>query len=140
MEYEEFKEIVEEIGYGPKNTWDTPKHGVSLDYQGRYADGGEALMVSWKTGGAEGGSCWGDEPYAISPEEPVDLTPVLAAILGAVAPSISFLQFMELQRELIESDRRSHHEYYGNWTEEAVRFITIKKLYDALKEMGCLND
>lgn len=139
MEYETFRKIVEEIAYGPERNWKTPEHGVDLDYN-RGDDSDPHLQVRWRTAGAEGGSCWGDEARPIYPEEPVDITPVLAAILEAIAPVITFLQFMSLQRNLVESDTSSYSEYYGNWNEYAIRRIHIRKLYDQLKELGYLND
>lgn len=136
MYYETFKTRVFEIVYGSAENSYATTHGVILD-SSRWDD---YISVRWLINGEMGGSCWGDKPSPISPEEPVDITPVLAAILEDLAPTITFLQFNKLQDTIIESDKDSYSEYYGNWSEYAVRRFSVQAFYDALIEMGYLND
>ena len=93
------------------------------------------IIKRWTIGGLSGGSCWGTERYAITADpEPefIDLDEILAE----VAPEISYLEYKKLLRKVDACDTTTtDHDYYGNHTDDAIKAINIKNLYDSLAEL-----
>lgn len=98
------------------------------------------IAVAWKTAGAEGGSCWGDEPYPISPEDPIDLVPLLTMFFEDEVPQVTFLQYTKLCRECFEEYSHEEGGYYGNWYRYNGIALNVRKLYDMLVEMGHIKN
>lgn len=95
------------------------------------------LSIEWRTGGATGGNCWGDE--AIIPVD-AEIEPEfddLFAILETVVPNLTFLDYKKLTK-LIENDGRTEYEYYGNCSHYSIKRISIDNLYNFLKEHNYL--
>ena len=92
------------------------------------------LRISWATGGASGGNCWGDEASYFSNSEDEPEFEELDKLLLLVAPSITFLQY-KLISKLISTEETTEYEYYGNYTEYKTKEIKINDLWNALKEM-----
>lgn len=100
------------------------------------------IEKKWRTGGVGGGSCWdeGDEEndphYELSEEdEPEDNT--IEIILKNMVPEIpldSFLRKNELWTFWDESSD-SEWEYYGNYTDYAIKTLKLKVLFERLKEI-----
>jgi hypothetical protein len=96
-----------------------------------------AIGDTWVTGGQCGGSCWdtGDEDN----HRPLDSEPEpdlkdLHRILEHVCPSLSFLCYTRLQRELIKvSDGFGYSEYYGNYTNASGKYVYMDELYKFLE-------
>lgn len=99
------------------------------------------LCVSWTTGGLSGGSCWdsSDEPArfrSVAGEVPQELTG-LDIILEKMNPSVSFMEYRKLVREVVQTKTyRGGSDFYGNYTDEATKFVRLSALYDAFRERG----
>ncbi len=117
----------------------------SLDAHYRYAREAKPtpekvpmLIQHWETGGASGGSCWGDEPEEYSTSDgPGDFTELDKA-LKLVCPTITYLQYRELCGSVKEGSAVDY-EYYGNRTDYGYQLITVRTLFDKLVEMGLLS-
>lgn len=98
------------------------------------------IYVEWSTGGVSGGSCYdtGDEDphHAYSSSDPEGELTDLDLILEHINPGITFLQYKNLTRDIIETSSRTENEYYGNYTNYAMKKCNLEKLYDALVERG----
>lgn len=131
MDYQEFKEKVYQIT--------GTKHIPVFNKKTRKYDEIEIeeLVKKWVIGGEHGGSCWGREPRPVT-AEPEPEFEQLDAILEGICPHISFLQYKRICTECIETDTDSETEYYGNWTEYAIKKVKLSKLFDVLKEKNIL--
>lgn len=91
------------------------------------------LGISWETGGASGGNCWDGEAesYYISDPDIPEFTG-LTELLKRVCPNVSYLVGKEIEG-LCESDSYTNNEYYGNYTDYAVKKISFQKIWDCLK-------
>lgn len=92
---------------------------------------------SWSLGGTYG-DCWSDNLYSISPEEPVPFRE-FDNLLEKICPNISFLQYKKLERECVSIKQYGESDYYGGYEVRADYVCDLKKLYDLLNEMGCIN-
>ena len=99
------------------------------------------ISVSWRTGGLSGGSCWDDGSkdvhYATEGDPPEELE-LLDTLLEKVKPDIGFLQYKALCAKVVHHDSYSVGEYYGNYTNYAVKYVAIPELYEYLLEKGWL--
>ena len=127
MTFEEFEKIVEESLEGLNS------------YAYRYmSDGGDVFEIengfivqTHIAGGAAGGNCWGDEAqYFTNETPPQDFLP-LDKILMAAKPNISYLEYKNIERLIVEGSY-GDREYYGNHTNYKTYSLDIRKLYDAL--------
>ena len=90
------------------------------------------LCKKWVSGGKEGGSCWGTEPYNMESESEPEFIP-LTNILTHYAPALTFLQYQKIT-ELQKNDTINEGEYYGNYTVYAIKYINLEELYNLLVE------
>lgn len=98
----------------------------------------EYILCEWVSGGRAGGNCWGGvEDRPIDPEESAELTE-LDSILEKVSPSITFLQYKSLVKDLIKSGTYTIDEYYGNHTIYSYKYILLYELYEALTSRGLI--
>jgi hypothetical protein len=126
--YETFIEKVKEALGGEPSLYDTARRG----YQ--YGTHGEpAVWIKWHTGGAHGASCWDDSPAnrIVSGESQPEFEE-FDKILEAICPSITFLQYKGISREVIKSDDYSDSDYYGNSDTYSLKYVLMKDLYNAL--------
>lgn len=96
----------------------------------------DRFEVRWVTGGATGGNCWGasaDQRVHAEPEEELDS---LDKILEDVCPTISFMAYRKLMREVLETGTETQSEYYGNYYNYAYKRVYHRALYDALVAAG----
>jgi hypothetical protein len=101
-----------------------------------FTPGPDAILVAgWRTGGMDGGNCWGGEARAYKTNVREPELALLDALLLKVAPKISFLEYKQLLT-LVESGETTHYEYYGNSTDYAYKYIKLSALETALAEMG----
>lgn len=96
------------------------------------------LQNKIETGGAQGGSCWGDTAteYYISSQHSFSLDDVLIPIIGVFFPNISLYDYTTKFKntDLIQTCEKTEYEYYGNYTSYKIAYISIEALYNKLKE------
>lgn len=108
--------------------WGKPDEQVSP-----YLSSGE-----WTTGGLGGGNCWGDgADYPIEAEEEREFTS-LDKTLALIWPNISYLEYKNLAKELIEVKDTSSYEYYGNYTTHSEKIVDLEQLLNYLKEKNVI--
>jgi hypothetical protein len=123
------KEQLEEIN--KKCPYD---QGIFLQPYGIPVDVKELVIYGrYKTGGTEGGDCWGGKSKSFTEEPPKDRMKVLDLVLEVLCPNLSFLKFSELER-LIENNTETQREYYGNSTDYMIEYLPLSELYKALGE------
>lgn len=96
------------------------------------------LFVEWHTGGISGGSCWeSSNPQPYSTDEPEPEFTDLDNVLLSICPSIPYLQYKSFNN-LIKEDYRTELEYYGNCEEYKNKKISLRVIYDKLKEFNLI--
>ncbi len=124
MQYKEFLEKVQAI------------FETNSDWGDKFEN--DKITIRWTSGGMQGGNCYGDDPYPISPDEPRHFV-ALDKILEEIAPKVGFLEYKRIERECMsEAYIPSEREYYGNYTKYSGKSLDLKGLYDLLVEMGHL--
>lgn len=110
------------------------KLGAGLD------DSCTTLSVQWCTGGVTGGS-WGeggsDNLRPLSGEPEPDFTS-LEEVLFQVAPTISFMLYRKLCRDLSTTSSTSDQDFYGNRTDYMTKSIDVKALYKFLLDHNAI--
>jgi hypothetical protein len=113
--------------------------GSYAEFQARvkeiYYDSGkpEEISYEWRTGGARGRSCWDEgshQNYPVS-GDPEPQPGEIMRVAMEFAPNLSYAQVMRIMSATSTRDR-TVNEYYGNYTEYAVRAIGTRELYDLL--------
>ena len=102
----------------------SPPHRLKLDEP--------VFYVEWVTGGQEGGSCWGGEPYSRSPEK----EPELDALMELLDDLDLRLRHANQILKEMETGTYEDRGYYGNWTEYGYKYITLSKVHEKLAEFG----
>jgi len=99
------------------------------------------IINCWTIGGVTGNSCWGTEARPRNGEPEPDFV-VLEKILSKVCKDISFLEYKALLRnvDMREDYGQDDADYYGNYSEQCIKAINVKKLYDCLREMAKEED
>ena len=87
----------------------------------------------YESGGYSGGDCWGGVAKRYDNEAPKDHMMVLDLVLAKLRPKATFLEYRSITR-LIENNRDSGSDYYGNSTEWMVEYIPLSKLYELLEK------
>jgi hypothetical protein len=94
-----------------------------------------AIKEYWCIGGVTGGNCWGGEANeSVSAHDEPEYGG-LDDLLLEIAPNITFLQY----KKILSCEERyeyTDHEYYGNYTEYRVKYISINALYNILNTFG----
>lgn len=100
------------------------------------------LYVEWSTGGVSGGSCWDtgndNNTHGYTNNEPPPELESLDAVLEAVKPDLTFLQYKRFTARLFKTDTWTVYEYYGNSTDYMVKMVRVRDLFDSLKSEGWL--
>lgn len=115
--------------------------GTSNEYNYKTKNGSDYFLVEhWITGGDWGGSCWGDERTSspVDPQREPDFTE-FDKILLLFYPNIGFLQYKSYAR-LITYNEFTKTEYYGDYTTYGTKEVSLKALYEKLREDGKLID
>lgn len=100
----------------------------------------ESISVSWTTGGTSGASCWGGESiYPIRPDPPKELNE-LDIILEAVVPSLTFLQYKRITKNVVINNTWSNSDYYGNTDYKQSLTAVMYDLYCVLLEMNLIKE
>jgi hypothetical protein len=98
------------------------------------------ISVKWSTGGMHGGG-YGQEdvPLPFTSSDPPEELDELDIILEVVAPNLTFLQYKNLCREVVESFSNSDSDYYGNSTNYVGKKCCLGKLYKALVQRNMMS-
>jgi hypothetical protein len=90
----------------------------------------------YRTGGASGGNCWGDDAHEVYFGEDKPDFEALDSVLMQFCPNISHLQYKRLCKLAeIKLHTWTNYEYYGNRDDYAVEYIEVENLFKALKEL-----
>jgi hypothetical protein len=92
------------------------------------------LSVSWNTGGASGGSCWGDDPVEYTTNETQPDFEKLDDLLMLTCPNLPFHIYRDLCDICIQHSDYTYREYYGNYSEYSMVWVDLKNLYEFLKD------
>lgn len=99
------------------------------------------LYVEWNTGGIEGGSCYeNSDPQPYTSNEPEKELFCLDVILEHFIPNLSFLQYKALTAKLVTRGTREERHYYGNRDNYSFKQVSLKELYDYMKEKKWLEE
>lgn len=131
MTLEEFVELVK------KSHISVIKDGKTK-YKSKKIDETYSIYNKWCSGGVSGGSCWTDNPtyYPMSGESEPSFDS-LDSILTKLCPNMTFVDYNSI-KESCDTDTITEYEYYGNSTNYTIVSITLKDLYNKLKEMKYL--
>jgi hypothetical protein len=93
------------------------------------------IAAGQEIGGMSGGSCWGSRAESYTLERgPCELL-LLDALLEQVAPSMSFLHYRALLRE-VQQGTYTQREYYGNRTDYAYVYLPLSTIAARLEGWG----
>ena len=95
------------------------------------------LTNCWLTGGFDGGD------WESGPEDPVEGVPEplwesLHTVLKHLCPTITYLDYFELLKEVREG-KLMVHEYYGNYKEYTYKYLSVPALDRFLVQKGYLT-
>lgn len=93
----------------------------------------QVIYMRWETGGMTGGGYSGDEPYPYTSNETKPKFKVLDILLKKIKPSISYLEFRELE-ELIHTNHETQHEYYGNSEDYEIEYIILSEFLKKIEQ------
>lgn len=101
----------------------------------------DIVECSWVIGGAWGGNCWNDdEPELRTPTpdaEPTFLT--LDTIINDLWSDISLNDYRMIVLPLVSNDTNREQEYYGNYTDYAIKRIKLEEMFDILVQNGKIS-
>lgn len=88
-------------------------------------------FVEWCTGGASGGSCWGDEAHSFSGDEEPDFGDELMNFLYIFVDEVSDIEFENIRYAPGLAIERSwtDNEYYGNYYERSSKTIDMEVIW-----------
>jgi len=92
------------------------------------------VYMRWETGGVRGGGYHSDSnPRPYKNDEPKPKFKALDLVLKKLKPTITYLEFREIEGLIQSSETDDYGDYYGNKTDYAVEFIILSDLLKALK-------
>lgn len=98
------------------------------------------LSIRWRTGGMDGGSCWGGKPNTPISGELEPEFEELDAVLEELVPNLSYLDYKKLTPLVkVESDIYEP-EYYGNYSQYTMKTMELRALYNFLTSMEILRE
>lgn len=97
------------------------------------------FYAMWETGGMSGGNCWGGEASSYIADEPAKELAALDTFLEEHFPTIPFLAYKRLV-DKAEAYTKSEHEYYGNRTDYALRYLPFDALWESLVKAKLVDD
>jgi hypothetical protein len=128
-----YKKFLERIAYEEPPRW-MDRHNVPNC---------ETITQKWSTGGQGGGSCYdtGESKYYSTQGE---ATPAhfaeLDKLLLDLCPDMTFLRYRDLYSEVVVESTHRERDYYGNYTDYAIRTVNLRKLYDYLVSNDLLKE
>ena len=87
---------------------------------------------SWTTGGLSGGDCWGGSACNPVGSEPEPEFNELDKVLGLFEPTISFLTYKDIIKQLVKVEESTSSDYYANYTNESRKIVDLKALFNYL--------
>lgn len=129
MTFKEFEEIFNEFS------------SVCYDLRNDYT---KYIWGSVETGGASGGNCWGGQSTNYSTgltEDNIQLN-VFDNIIERLFPDISFMRYKKLINNVKFHTRNSNSygDFYGNYSEKLIKYISANDLYDSLISLDFLEN
>lgn len=129
-------EQIEKINKLAPMEWQTNEQGIFTEPYGIPTSIKEPVVyMRWHTGGVSGGSCWDSsnpQHYTADGGEPS--FDVLDLVLAELVPSISYLQYKQIEK-LVRSAYHTDHEYYGNSTDFEIKYVVLSELLSALEKL-----
>lgn len=92
--------------------------------------------VQWTTGGQSGGNCWDDSDeshYSVEGDKEPDFDE-LDRLIEGLCPNISFIQYKNLVKTVVEKRTWTDNEYYGNYYYRAEKSVNLHTLGQYLIE------
>lgn len=86
--------------------------------------------------GKSGGSCWDSPKPFVNHNVPQDHLRVLEVVLEELCPKITYLQYRRLNAILQSNEDFREHDYYGNFEDWCVNFITESNFKRFLQDEG----
>lgn len=122
-----------DIYYLWESEFDRQSQRYSFDPTAEHSKQPDTLKLSWKTGGAQGGTCWGGEAqeYREDVSEPHFLG--LEKLLLTLNPDFRLADYKTLESYIIKTERQQS-EYYGNYTLYGEKSIPLDKLYQLIEK------
>lgn len=128
LEYEEFLDIAR--ADENRRTWYLERAEEDIP---QYDDEYDAFVISWVSGGMEGGSCWNNGATDRIAPDPVPEFEHLFTIFESV--KLTFSEGMKIL-DLARDGHTSDSSYYGNYVDYSFRYIPFDEVYDKLVEFG----
>jgi len=126
LTYEEFRELAKPFTGG---RYETDMYDPDL----RTAiDTSEVFFQSWIIGGKSGGNVWGEDHYTVSAEKEPD-PEALYEVFEKLG--LSYWTGRKIEREQ-KTGTYTERAYYGDFTENAYKWISVDAVYDKLVEFG----
>lgn len=97
------------------------------------------LECYWVVGGDKGGDCYGHDYGPQDVEEEPEFH-ALDEVLSVVCPSITYLQYKDLERNLSRRRYTQQDGYYGAFEDRAAKSILLRELHAWLEEKRLLSD
>jgi hypothetical protein len=92
------------------------------------------IYKRWYKGGYKGGNCWDDtEPYWVEGEDEPNFE-ILDIVLKELKPNITYIQYKEIEN-LIHENTTYGDEYYGNSSEDGIKYIILSQLEKYLNKL-----
>ncbi len=96
----------------------------------------DVLYVKWLTGGVGGGSYMEPSTYYPIEAEPEPELDSLNLLIDVICPEITLKKHKVLMNNLVQYESRTTNEYYGNSYVYCEKTVSLKKLFERLKELG----
>jgi len=96
----------------------------------------DTLTYRISRGGVAGGNCWeSGGNYHYSENDDYDgRIPQFEEFIVKIKPSITLREYLDFYDNYVVAREDSDNEYYGNYTNYAVREVNLKELYKLLYE------
>ena len=98
------------------------------------------IWMVHETGGVRGGSCWdSSDPHEYINNEEMPEFVAFDEVLNIVYPDISHLQYNVIWSEFVKEIDYRDCEYYGNYTDYEIKYVSLCDLYNYLIEHNLLK-
>lgn len=129
MSFEKFEEIFNEFS--------------TVCYKFRHDNPVKYIWDSVDIGGSSGGNCWGGKStnYSTGRSENDIKLKNFDNLIERLFPEISFIRYKKLINNVNFHTRNcdSYVDYYGNYSETLIKYISAKDLYDSLITLDFLE-
>lgn len=142
MNYEDFVELCQEAQDECKYSgfagqyWEPGEKFDSYSYAKIQKK--DVFWFTYVSGGSDGGNCWEGVSTRFDKSRPnIEFANVLIKVLETYKPDISLIQYKLLEsafKDRIEYSTDSEFEYYGNFTDYNIEYISFEAVYAILKD------